>query len=427
MVLHPVFAPDDDKVLCVRVTRKLLPCVGSPNLRPGEQSAALPCRLQVAFRCDAWLVWQSHEGPRCRTGGERPLRGRLVSPPRHVMIDRYDLSPRRDLSGGRDQRVTDAVAGEVTGMAQPAVARPLDPSVCAHWRLTAGRVLGDRVSGTWEATRDGAALVVKYFDDATFPDWRYPMRVAASLRALGWPTPEPVDEPLIGPNSAWVLLRRLPGRPVRSAEKDQPAERRARGRLLAELHFAAAAIGIDDQRGGFAAPAEVVADPELTRWLRMHEVANPDQAGMLRRCQEAAANWFADHTAVNAPRSVIHGDFTPWNLLFDNGRLTGVVDFEASHHTFQVADFAMSWRGYQDDVLRGYDEVRALSDIEWQLVRPVYWAWLFIGVKHALAAYYGSTTPASAPPNLEWQLAHIRKHSSLIARKAGPDRPWAAA
>jgi len=40
----------------------------------------------------------------------------------------------------------------------------VDPEVCSHWRLTPGRVLGDRVSGTWEATRDDTAFVVKYFD-----------------------------------------------------------------------------------------------------------------------------------------------------------------------------------------------------------------------------------------------------------------------
>ena len=43
---------------------------------------------------------------------------------------------------------------------------------------------------------------------------------------------------------------------------------------------------------------------------------------------------------------------------------------------------------------------RALSDLEWQLVLPVYWAWLFLGVKDALAAHYSQTTRASAPPNL---------------------------
>jgi Ser/Thr protein kinase RdoA (MazF antagonist) len=145
---------------------------------------------------------------------------------------------------------------------------------------------------------------------------------------------------LIRLGGAWVLFRRLPGRCVRPADADRPAEERCRGRLLAEFHAAAAATGIVDQRGGLAGPAELLADPKLDHWLRVHERACPDEGPMLRACRDAALHWFAAHLAVDAPRSVIHGDFTPWNLLYDEGRLTGVVDFEATHYTFQVADFS---------------------------------------------------------------------------------------
>ncbi len=41
---------------------------------------------------------------------------------------------------------------------------------------------------------------------------------------------------------------------------------------------------------------------------------------------------------------------------------------EASHHTFQVADFVLSWRGYPDEVLRGYPEVRPLSELEREMI-----------------------------------------------------------
>jgi Ser/Thr protein kinase RdoA (MazF antagonist) len=315
------------------------------------------------------------------------------------------------------------MSSRASGAVQPYQKPVIDPEVCARWRLTPGPVLADRASGTWGATRDGTELIVKYFDEATFPDWQYPLRVAAALRGLGWPTPEPVEEPLTGPHGTWVLFRRLPGRSVRPGAKDQPAERRARGRLLAELHSAAADTGIDDQRGGFDAPAEVVTDPELERWLRRHEVENPEQGGVLLRCQEATALWFAEHPALDAPRSVIHGDFAPWNLLFDDGRLTGLLDFEATHHTFQVADFALSWRGYQDDVLRGYDEVRALSDLEWHLVEPTYRAWLFLGVKEALAAHYSAPGDPGEPLNLEWQFTHATRRSPLIVHKTGAQVP----
>jgi hypothetical protein len=88
---------------------------------------------------------------------------------------------------------------------------------------------------------------------------------------------------------------------------------------------------------------------------------------MLRACRDAAVGWFEDNPAVDAARSVIHGDFTPWNLLFDNGRPTGV-----------------------------------LEDL--------------------LAAHYGDTQPVNAPPKLGWQIAHLRKHSALLEHKAGAPR-----
>jgi Ser/Thr protein kinase RdoA (MazF antagonist) len=157
----------------------------------------------------------------------------------------------------------------------------------------------------------------------------------------------------------------------------------------------------------------VVADPALERLLRVPSKADPTASRMLLTCRDAALTWFADHPAAAAPQSVIHGDFTPWNLLYDGGRLTGLVDFEATHHTFQVADFALSWRGYHDDVIRGYDEVRPLSDLEWHLIRPAYWAWLLLGVADALAA--------GPPPDLEWQVAHLCKHSPLLTAKVGTD------
>jgi Ser/Thr protein kinase RdoA (MazF antagonist) len=266
------------------------------------------------------------------------------------------------------------------------------------WRLENRRALTDRVNGTWAADRDGLPVIVKFF---TEQDWRYPLRVAAALRAQGWPTPEPIEEPLVVPEGAWVLFARLPGEP-RQASRE---ERRARGRLLAELHLAATATGIVAQRGGFALPAEVVGDPELEHWLRVHETAHPEEGGILRRCRDDAVSWFAGHPEPDVPRSVVHGDFAVWNLLYDGGRLTGLIDFEASHHTFQVADFVLSWRGYQDEVIRGYQEVRPLSELEREMIVPVYRAWMFLGLKRELAAHHDR----GAPLDLTWQLTHIKR------------------
>ncbi len=262
----------------------------------------------------------------------------------------------------------------------------LDPEVAREWRLTGVRLLSHRLTTTWQAARQGAGFVVKHFGPESLPDWPYVLRVAAALRQQGWPTPEPVEAPLVRTDGAWVMFHELPGQPKQPAAGDKPAEQIARGRLLAEFHQAAVATGITDQRAGFTGPEALVADPELERWLRVHEAVNPEEGRILRTYRDAAAQWFACHPGLDAPSSVIHSDFAPWNLLFHNGRLTGVLDFEATHHNFQVADFALSWRGYQDDVLRGYNDVRPLSAAEWELLRPVFWSWMFLGVKDALVS-----------------------------------------
>jgi aminoglycoside phosphotransferase (APT) family kinase protein len=295
-----------------------------------------------------------------------------------------------------------------------------DPQVCARWGLVPGPVLGDRATTTWAATRAGAAVVLQRLRPAAVPDWRYPLRVAAALRAQGWPTPEPAEEPLELGGDVWLLFHRRPGAALTPAGADRPAEQRARGRLLAELHAAAAATGIADQRGGFAGPAEVVGDAELDGWLRVHEKSRPVEGRVLRACRDRTAAWFAGHPETGVPRSVIHGDFAPWNLLFDGGRLTGVLDFEASHHTVQVADFALSWRGHYDEVLRGYDEVRALSEAEWRTIRPAFWAWMFLGLKSELAEHYGGPGGVGPQPSLRWQLDHLRRRSPLLERRCGP-------
>jgi hypothetical protein len=43
--------------------------------------------------------------------------------------------------------------------------------------------------------------------------------------------------------------------------------------------------------------------------------------------------------------------------------------------------------------------VRPLSDLEWRLIRPVYQAWLFLGVREALES--------GGPLDLSWPVAHL--------------------
>jgi Ser/Thr protein kinase RdoA (MazF antagonist) len=79
---------------------------------------------------------------------------------------------------------------------------------------------------------------------------------------------------------------------------------------------------------------------------------------------------------------IIHGDFTPWNVLFIDGRLSGILDFELAHWDHRIADFALAWRGKYDAVIHAYAEVAPLEPEEWALLTPLWWAFLIEGACH---------------------------------------------
>ena len=285
--------------------------------------------------------------------------------------------------------------------------------LATRWRLREVAHLGAPLSRTWQAERGPGKVIVKQLGAQALPDWRYQVEFMASMHRASWPVPELLEAPEVRPDGTWLLLSWLPGAPA-----DSPDEAMARGRLLAQFHADAAATGLTRRRTGFPESFDLLADPELDSWLAVHEQHAPEEGALLRTCREIALERFARYEVSAAPRCVIHGDFAQWNLLFDNGRLSAVLDLEGCHDNLRVADFALAWRGHYDDVLRGYDSVRPLSDLEWGLVLPVYWSWLFLGVKDALARSYGSAE-GSHPVDFSWQLRQLHRRSALLMTRFG--------
>jgi Ser/Thr protein kinase RdoA (MazF antagonist) len=158
---------------------------------------------------------------------------------------------------------------------------------------------------------------------------------------------------------------------------------------------------------------QVVRDPLLVPAIKDYERIFPEEANILRWHLDKAREGFETIDLDAAETVVLHGDFITWNLLFEDEKLTGVIDFEATHLNYRVADFALSWRGYQDEVLDGYQEVHRLSDIDWQLLVPAYWSWLFLGVKEEISAMTSGKTP---PHQFEWQTKHLIRRSGLLAQ-----------
>ena len=169
------------------------------------------------------------------------------------------------------------------------------------------------------------------------------------------------------------------------------------------------------QRGGFGRADEVIGDPDLPGLIREYEKLRPSEGHVVRWHIDQARERFDRLDLERAETIVLHSDFAPWNLLYEDEVLTGVLDFDATHLNYRVADFANSWRGNQDEVIEGYEEVRKLSELDWELLVPTFWAWLFIGVKQAI-----KTTLAErrTPPGLEWQVKHLLRRDGLMGRRA---------
>ena len=259
------------------------------------------------------------------------------------------------------------------------MAPEIDAEVLRFWKLSAVSSIGEGSHNQhWLVkTRQGSELVLRRYMENHFSEIDYEFDVMRRLHDIGWPVPMLEEAPMEHTGRTWCLLTKLPGASNTAKDRD---ERRRRGRLLAELHESTKTLVDLGQRTGFLLPDEMLNDPSLTAAIRKYEAARPDIGYVLRWHIERAVERIATLDLDGADKLVLHSDFIASNILYDNGELTGILDFESTHLNVRVADFALSWRGCYDDVIYGYEEVHRLSDVDWQLLVPTFWSWLFIGV-----------------------------------------------
>ena len=286
--------------------------------------------------------------------------------------------------------------------------------VIQRWEIVPVSYLGGRHNRHWLVEYGRSKLVVRGYSDEAFPHIAYELEVLTQLDEAGWPVPTAVEGPIQVDGRTWGLFKYFPGT---CRTSNEPEDRRARGRLLAELHEATGSLASMGQRRGFGLSEEVVGDPGLVDSMRRYEQIRPSEGHVMRWHIERAKEAFDRLDLDGSATTVLHGDFTPWNLLYEGESLTGVIDFEATHLNYRVADFANSWRGHQDEVVEGYEEVSKLSDLDWQLLVPAYWAWMFIGVRQAIET---ALERKDAPPDFEWQIRHLLRREGLMGGLADP-------
>jgi len=141
--------------------------------------------------------------------------------------------------------------------------------------------------------------------------------VTARLRELGYPAPR-----YLRVETDWALQEELRGEPL---EQWRPLDGSIAARLLElrALHAEAAPM----QGGSWR---RVVVSSVLSgarSYLRLATLRDHSERSreLLARCQDAVRR-FGDR--VPALDAIVHWDFTPDNVLVQDGRVTGVIDWE---------------------------------------------------------------------------------------------------
>ncbi|MEO7908726.1 MAG: phosphotransferase [Roseiflexaceae bacterium] len=146
--------------------------------------------------------------------------------------------------------------------------------------------------------------------------------------------------------------------------------------MLAEFHAGLAQLRGFGQRSPWRRCEQILGDQTLDVLLAEHEPQQPEEIRILLWHLQRARERTVGLTLHGRPGMVVHGDFAPWNLRFEHGRLSGILDFELAHWDHRIGDFALAWRGKYDHVIHGYAEVAPLEPEEWELLTPLWWAFL---------------------------------------------------
>src|SRR5215212_2827123 len=177
-------------------------------------------------------------------------------------------------------------------------------------------------------------------------------RLLTALHPLDFPVPRPLalcsDPGLIG--AIFYVMELAKGRPYANGalpEFDPVTRQRMYEQLvdtLADLH------NIDPVTAGlgdFGKPGNYF-ERQVARWTRQYRDSQTDDLPAMEKLIEYLPASLPEQSRT----SVVHGDYRVDNVVFDEGRLTAVLDWELATLGDPVADFsylAMQWVMPADD------------------------------------------------------------------------------
>ena len=215
----------------------------------------------------------------------------------------------------------------------------------------------------------GTRFILTMYEQRTaIGDLPYFLSLLDHLAERGCPVPRTIHDSAgrlyrLREGKALALIEFLPGL---SVSDPTPAQARAVGAALAQMHAAAADF-----------PATRANSMDLAEWRRLLDACGPDGlsridpglAGLIEReLAEVAAAWPRD-----LPRSVIHADLFPDNVLLRGDSVGGLIDFYFACNDLAAYDVAVTHAAWCFDdegrvfrpalsaaLLAGYESVRPL-------------------------------------------------------------------
>lgn len=279
-------------------------------------------------------------------------------------------------------------------------------AVLNEWGLSGGRVTrleGGRMNRHWLAEKDGERLVVRrYHASRGVEGVLWEQALTAHLGRKGWPVAAAKAgmsaSSVFGfDGAAWSVAPFLDGEP---GDAESVAMRTIHGRLLGRLHNDMASLEGRVQRPGLGKTWEldVLVEPAgaggFNALLAAFGREYSELAGRIRRERYRSLRELSRLHYPDLPDRPIHGDFHPWNLLFREGQLSGVLDFDQCRLDALACDIAPLLMPFQPLEPRlaaaffsGYESVRPLSEGEWEILPALVRAALLWWVAHLLVRW----------------------------------------
>lgn len=217
----------------------------------------------------------------------------------------------------------------------------------------------------------GGVFALTLFEKRVDPDaLPYYLGLMEHLAGCGYPSPRPArnrNGALVGVLNARAaaVVQWLPGAWLRVPE---PADLRAAGRGLAELHRAVRGFPMTRPNA-----LSVAGWGELIEICRFR--AKGEDAAMLAALS-AEYDGLAALWPHGLPAGAIHADYFPDNVLFSDGRISGVIDYYFACTDAYAYDLAIALNAWGFDAdgapnatalaqfMAGYEAVRPLSPEE---------------------------------------------------------------